>query len=220
MYEEIVSLFTKHQNKEIAEQQASYLKNHFVFFGIKTPERRMLVRPYLKQWRQAEGIDWQFIEKLWQNEHRECQYVALDFLQSRQKKLRFEDIERLLPLIQSKQWWDSIDSFDQLLGVIGLEDNRVDELMLVWAEDVDFWLRRIAIDHQLGRREKTNEALLANILLKNISEKEFFIKKAIGWALRDYSKTNPTWVKQFIQEHEKQMQPLSIREGMKYVPKD
>ena len=74
--------------------------------------------------------------------------------------------------------------------------------MLEWSLDEDFWLRRIAIDHQLGRKEKTNTALLEKILVNNLGSREFFINKAIGWSLRDYSKTDPEWVRDFIRTYE------------------
>ena len=70
--------------------------------------------------------------------------------------------------------------------------------MLDWSKDDDFWIRRIAIDHQLCRREKTNTELLEKIIVNNFGSNEFFINKTIGWALRDYSKTNPLWVKEFF----------------------
>jgi hypothetical protein len=104
-----------------------------------------------------------------------------------------------------------------IIGDIGLKDKRVDELMLKWSVDEDFWVRRVAIDHQLGRKEKTNTDLLEKILTNNFGSKEFFINKAIGWALRDYSKTNPDWVRYFIGKYKNKMDKLSIREGSKYI---
>ena len=89
--------------------------------------------------------------------------------------------------------------------------------MLKWSESDDMWLRRIAIDHQLCRKEKTDAALLKKILINNLGSDEFFINKAIGWSLRDYSKTNPQWVREFLQEHKESLSTLSIREGSKYI---
>lgn len=89
--------------------------------------------------------------------------------------------------------------------------------MLELSLSEDFWLRRIAIDHQLGKKDKTKPELLAAIILNNLGSSEFFIKKAIGWSLRDYSKTNPDWVREFVKEHKNQMAPLSIREARKYI---
>ena len=110
-----------------------------------------------------------------------------------------------------------IDCFDAVIGEIGLRDSRVDELMLVWSKEEDFWLRRIAIDHQLNRKEKKNKELLEKIIVNNLGSREFFINKAIGWALRDYSKTNLKWVENFINTYQNQMNHLSIKEASKYL---
>lgn len=110
-----------------------------------------------------------------------------------------------------------IDCFDAVIGEIGLRDSRVDELMLVWSKEEDFWLRRIAIDHQLNRKEKTNKELLEKIIVNNLGSSEFFINKAIGWSLREYSKTNPTWVKELIDKYKDKLDKLSIREASKYI---
>lgn len=112
---------------------------------------------------------------------------------------------------------DTIDFLDRVIGEIGLRDNRVNEVMLTWSKDDDFWIRRVAIDHQLCRKEKTNTELLEKILVNNFGSDEFFINKAIGWALRDYSKTNPEWVRKFINKYKDKMNSLSIKEGSKYI---
>ena len=119
--------------------------------------------------------------------------------------------------VKSKQWWDTIDSLIKPIGKIGLRDGRVDDLMLAWSKDNDFWVRRVAIEHQLLRKNKMNTELLEKILENNLNSSEFFISKAIGWALRDYSKTNPAWVKKFINDHYSDMAALSIKEGSKYL---
>lgn len=134
-----------------------------------------------------------------------------------QDLLTYEDIPKIRTYIKAKQWWDTIDLFDQVVGRIGLQDSRVDDLMLEWSLDEDFWLRRIAIDHQLGRKEKTNTELLEKILVNNLGSREFFINKAIGWSLRDYSKTDPEWVRDFIRTYGEKMDMLSVREGSKYL---
>lgn len=103
------------------------------------------------------------------------------------------------------------------IGKIGLRDEKVNDLMLTWSKDNDFWVRRVAIEHQLLRKDKMNIELLEKILENNLNSSEFFINKAIGWALRDYSKTNPEWVREFIENHVSDMAPLSIKEGSKYL---
>ena len=133
------------------------------------------------------------------------------------KYLTFEDIPKLKQYITKKEWWDTIDCFDSVIGEIGLRDNRVEKLMLEWSKDKDHWLRRIAIDHQLNRKKKTNKELLEQIIVNNFGSEEFFINKAIGWSLREYSKTNPTWVKEFLDKYKDKLNKLSIREASKYI---
>ena len=90
-------------------------------------------------------------------------------------------------------------------------------LMLQWSLDENIWLRRIAIDHQLSRKEKTDTEMLEKILENNLGSDEFFINKAVGWALREYSKTNPQWVRAFIKKNKEKMASLSVREASKYL---
>ena len=103
------------------------------------------------------------------------------------------------------------------IGALALKDPNVNKILLEWSLDENIWLRRIAIDHQLLRKEKTNTELLEKILKNNLGQVEFFINKAIGWALRNYSKTNPERVKNFIEENKEKMAKLSIKEASKYL---
>ncbi|MFU7517850.1 DNA alkylation repair protein, partial [Clostridium sp. HCS.1] len=103
----------------------------------------------------------------WEDEHREVQYVAIDYLLAMQKFINFDDIPHIKKYIKTNQWWDSIDNFDGIVGNIAFVDNRINDLMLVWSKDEDFWLRRLAIDHQLGRKDKTDNELLEKILTNN-----------------------------------------------------
>ena len=134
-----------------------------------------------------------------------------------QKYLTYDDVPRIFKYIKSKQWWDTIDGLDSIVGNIALKDERINDLMLKWSKDEDFWVRRISIDHQLCRKEKTNTELLEKIIVNNFGSNEFFINKAIGWSLRDYSKTNPEWVKNFVNKYKCKMDKLSIKEASKYI---
>ncbi len=145
------------------------------------------------------------------------QYAALDYLEIRKKLLTPSDLPRLKKLAQTKSWWDTIDFLDRLVGSIIAQFPETKEIILSWSCDEDIWLRRLAIDHQLLRKEETDTELLENILVNNLGQTEFFINKAIGWALRDYSKTNADWVRDFIEQHREEMSALSIREGSKYL---
>ena len=115
---------------------------------------------------------------------------------------------------------DSSDVLDRIVGDIALRHPEVNTILLAWSTDDNIWLRRVAIDHQLLRKQHTDTALLEKIICNNLGQKEFFINKAIGWALRDYSKTNPEWVQGFIDRYRHKMAKLSLREAGKYLPRE
>lgn len=207
----------ENSDPELARQMESYMRNKFKFYGLKTPERRKSYHDLIKLKKANKKIDWKFLDQAWADDHREAQYFVCDYLIALEKYLKFEDIDHIFNYVKSKQWWDTIDSLIKPIGNIGLRDDRVNDLMLAWSKDDDFWVRRVAIEHQLLRKEKMNVELLNAILENNLGSSEFFINKAIGWALRDYSKTNPDWVKNFINKHHTEMATLSIKEGSKYL---
>lgn len=217
-YQELKQNLIENSNPELAKQMEKYLRNKFKFYGLKSPERRKSYHDLIKAERKNKKIDWKLLDQAWSDSHREAQYFACDYLISLEKYLTFEDIDHIFYYVKSKQWWDTIDSLIKPIGKIGLRDERVNELMLAWSKDNDFWVRRVAIEHQLLRKDKMNIELLEKILENNLNSSEFFINKAIGWALRDYSKTNPEWVREFIENHVSDMAPLSIKEGSKYLP--
>ena len=213
LYEEM----TQHKNEEQAQKMSKYMLNKFEYIGIKTQERREIFKNFFKKYKNEEKIDWEFVNKCWENKYREFQYVAADYLKNMKDKLTIDDIPKLKQFILKKSWWDTIDNLDMTIGALALKDSNVNKIFLEWSIDENIWLRRIAIDHQLLRKEKTNTELLEKILKNNLGQAEFFINKAIGWALRDYSKTNPNWVKNFIEKNREKMAKLSIREASKYL---
>ncbi|MDG3132464.1 DNA alkylation repair protein [Streptococcus suis] len=193
-----------------------YMKDHFAFLGVRTPERRKISKTFFKDFHES-GINWKFIEACWKNPYREFQYIAIDYLITKKNDLVLEDLQRLKELAQTKSWWDSIDGLDELVGQIVFQYPVAKRTMIEWSLHEDFWLRRIAIDHQLLRKQETDTELLENILINNLAQSEFFINKAIGWSLRDYSKTNPDWVREFLNKYRDKMAPLSIKEASKYI---
>ena len=213
LYEEMI----QHKNEEQAQKMSKYMLNKFEYIGIKTPERRKIFKNSFKEYKNKEKIDWEFVNKCWENKYREFQYVAADYLKNMKDKLTIDDIPKFKQLILKKSWWDTIDNLDMTIGALALKDLNVNKILLEWSLDENIWLRRIAIDHQLLRKEKTDTELLEKILKNNLGQAEFFINKAIGWALRDYSKTNPNWVKNFIEKNREKMAKLSIREASKYL---
>ena len=203
-------------NADDARAMKAYMRSRFEFLGVKTPARRKAAKAFFKKHGGAD-IDWRFVRQAWEHPFREMQYAALDYLETRKNLLYPGDLPQLKKLAQTKSWWDTIDFLDRLAGgiIAGFPETR--PVILQWSRDEDIWLRRLAIDHQLLRKDQTDQHLLEQILVNNLNQTEFFINKAIGWALRDYSKTNPEWVKNFIRQHHGKMAPLSIREASKYL---
>lgn len=216
-YQIIKKRFEEHQDPQRSIAMAKYMKHHFKFYGISTTPRKALYQDLIKQAKKDQVIDWEFLELCYDDEHREFQYLVIDNLCAMQPYLQYETIELIEPFLRKKQWWDSIDGFDTVVGDIGLRDVRVNEIMKAWAKDENIWMRRLAIDHQLTRKQQTDTALLKTILLHNLGSDEFFINKAIGWSLREYSKTNPAWVKDFLDTYHEDMAQLSIKEAGKYI---
>ena len=208
--------FEKLKNNKKAIEMSAYMKNQFAFLGIQANPRKEIENKIFK-FVSKEDLDFKFTDKCYKNKYREFQYAAVDYLNFKKKYLNMSHIEILKNYILTKSWWDTIDHLDKIVGDIALQDERVNEILLNWSLDDNIWLRRIAIDHQILRKEKTNAELLEKIIINNFNQNEFFINKAIGWSLRDYSKTNPKWVRDFIKRHENSMSNFSIREASKYI---
>ena len=229
----IIEEFRQYKNEENAEKQAAYLRHQFEFIGLKTPERRLLAKDFLKEKKADKKIDWKLVFEFWNLPEREFQYLALDYLHQMKKWFIFDDMEKIKKLIVSKSWWDTVDALDELVGQLLLTGRKqatendstayeqVKTLVKEWAQAENFWIRRIAIDCQLSFKNQTDLELLSYNIEKNLLGSsfadEFFITKAIGWALRDLAKTNSAWVIKFIEEHENKMAKLSIREASKHL---
>ena len=213
---EIIDCLEARADNARALDMSKYMKNKFEFFGVGAKERNEIWKPYFKEAKKTKKIDWEFIEICFKHEKRECQYTAAYYLKYMQNSLSEDDIPKLKELVLTKSWWDTVDILDKVIGSIIYNNKKLYSIMLEWSEDDNIWLRRVAIDHQLLRKEHTDIKLLEKILINNLNHKDFFVNKAIGWALRDYSKTNPLWVRNFIERHRENMASLSIREASKY----
>ena len=216
-FQRLKDLYENNSDKRQADKMSAYMQNKFVFLGIPKPKRAVLQKQFFAADKKTDPIDWKFVFDCFAADGREFQYAAMDYLKRHIKQMTAADIPNLKNLIETKSWWDSVDTIDQFVGEIALGDRRVNQMLLEWSTDKNIWLRRTAIDHQLGRRDKTDTELLAQILKNCFGTNEFFINKAIGWALREYSKTNPDWVREFIAENGKSMVKLSIKEAGKYL---
>lgn len=199
---------------EKAAQMSAYLKGQFAFLGIQKPARAVLTKDFLNHSRK-EPVDWEFIEACYAKPQREFHYFAVDYLLLMKNKLLQDDIYRIESLITRNSWWDTVDMFNIPLGVMFLNYPQTGEVIRRWMTGENLWLRRMSIIFQLHLKERTNTAFLAEAIESNSGSKEFFINKGIGWALREYSKANAEWVREFIKTHK--LVPLSVREASKYI---
>ncbi|WP_188382857.1 DNA alkylation repair protein [Ornithinibacillus halotolerans] len=218
MIHKLVKELEANRNLENAIPMEKYMKDHFTFLGIKTPERKKITNQFFKDTGIIkEAFDRDFILQLWAMDEREYQYIALDYIDKMLRKINVEDLALFEELIVTKSWWDTVDMLAQKpVGKIASIDSRViSDTIDSWSVHDNLWLIRTAILFQLKYKEKTNEDILYTYIIRNAESKEFFIQKAIGWALREYSKINPTSVRYFIENTK--LAKLSIREGSKYL---
>ena len=213
---ELIHVLRENSDQEQAVKMASYMKDNFLFLGIPKPKLKILAKPFLAEHRKK-PLDWNLIFDLWDLDFREAQYVALLYLDAHKKEIKPEDILQIKRLVTTKSWWETIDSLDEYVGLIALQDDSAKNVLQEWSVDENLWLRRVAIDFQQRYKEKTDKEFLAKTIINNLGSNEFFINKSIGWSLREYSKTNPGWVKDFIDQHRENMSSLSIKEASKYI---
>ena len=207
----------ENRNELLAVSMERYMQDKFSFLGVRGATRTEIYKKHFPEARKSKVIDWEFIETCWNKEEREFQYAVVYYLKTMQKFLKREDISRLKYLIVTKSWWDTVDLLAKVVGSLVIRFEGLDQIMLEWSKDSNIWLRRVAMLHQLSFKEKVDEGLLEKILLANLGDNEFFINKAVGWALRDYSKFNPEWVTKFIEKNRENMANLSLREASKYL---
>lgn len=213
---DIFKIFYNNRNEEQAIPMAKYMKNKFPFLGLKKPERAALSKEFLKARKKDTRIDWDFIFKCYDMPEREFQYLAIDYMEKAKKLFTSNDMENIEKLLTTKSWWDSVDAINKIVGHIAMEYPEIKEdIILKWMKSDNIWLNRVSIIFQLKYKEKTDTEFLSKAILHNSQTNEFFINKAIGWALREYSKTNKEWVKNLINNNT--LHPLSVREGSKYI---
>lgn len=213
----IINAFIENRNEDNAKYMKAYMKDNFEYLGIKTPLRKELEKEFLKEKSKEALIDKELVRELWRNEYREFQYVALDYLVKQKKKLQKEDITFIRELIVTKPWWDTIDLIaSHLVGEICKKyPELIYEYILNWSTDENMWIRRTAILYQLKYKQDTDRNILEKVIKDNIEDEEFFIRKAIGWVLREYSKTNKDWVSEFVANN--RLSKLSKKEASKYL---
>lgn len=216
-YLKIKKIFESMEDKENAIAMSKYMRNMFDFYGLPTPKRKKVYNDFIKSEKKLKKIDWEFLDKCYEDQHREFQYLVYDYLLAMKQYVSYEDISKIQNYVIKKSWWDTIDFLCKVVGDVGIRDSRVKDLMIEWSKNENIWIKRTAIEHQLCLKEKTDTKLLEQIIVNCFGSDEFFINKAIGWALRDYSKTNPKWVKDFVNRYNDKMDSLSIKEASKYI---
>lgn len=213
-------LFDKNANIENAFSMKKYMKGKFNFYGIKSPLRKELCKPFLnKENRPPIDEIVEIIINLWNEPKRELQYFALELLIKYSKQLKAEDYSIFEIMITNKSWWDTVDLIAS--NLVGTHFNIFSEIKKPISEKLinsdNMWLNRTAIIFQLKYKETTHEEMLYSYILQHAGSLEFFIRKAIGWSLREYAKTNPESVMHFVKTNENKLSGLSIREALKHI---
>jgi 3-methyladenine DNA glycosylase AlkD len=213
------TLFEQHANPAQAAPMKKYMRDQFEYLGIKTPERVALQKDFYAKHGLPDFADLDTIlRELWSLPQREFQYTAVGLLSRCEMQIPAKFVTTIEYLIVTKSWWDTVDSIaGDTTGVHFKRFPDVREKYLAkWRASDNFWLRRTAILFQLNYKQETDFDLLCDLIRENFGSKEFFINKAIGWALRQYARTNPKAVKKFVTAT-KELHPLSRREAMKHL---
>jgi 3-methyladenine DNA glycosylase AlkD len=199
----------------------AYMLEQFAFLGIRAAPRRQALRglPRLNTWTAHDLLA--LADKLWAAPEREFQYVAVDLLSKYHRQLGMDSVAQLLELVQRKSWWDTVDALAGVVGDIVLRaratDAHAQRAMDECLVHPHLWVRRIAMLHQLGWKAQTDQERLFRYALALSGETDFFIRKAIGWALRDQARTQPEAVRRFLAQHENQFSGLTRREAGKHL---
>lgn len=201
-----------------ANEMQRYMQYKFQFIGISAGERRLLQRQFIKKHGLPDSKNfWQVINELWEYEEREYQYFALDLMQKHIKHLEKDDINTIEKLICNKSWWDTVDRLStwECGEYFKKFPKEIPAFIDKWVSSKNIWLQRSAILFQLRYKKRLDFELLKKIIIQLNNKDEFIIQKAIGWSLREYSKTNPKAVINFVNDSD--LSQLSRREALKVI---
>lgn len=214
---QLEAAFNQNKNEENAFQMKKYMKDLFSFYGIKTTERRAIFHDLLKSYKQEISENYREIAlTLFKKEYRELHYCGIEILiKNLKKNYRKDDIKLIETFLITNSWWDSVDTISKyLLGQYLIEfPNKTEKVIEHFSNSENKWLNRSAILFQLGYKKNTNYELLFSECVKHSQSKEFFIQKAIGWALREYGSVNPGLVLNFV--NNTNLKPLSRKEAIR-----
>ena len=210
--------FRQQADRNIAINQEAYLQNQFELYGLPTPLRKEIQKPFLLKENLPNKKELpHIITELWSKPQREFQYFAIDLNRKYLKKIEFQDIELFELMITNKSWWDTVDLIaTNLVGAyFKLFPEQIIPVTKKWMNSDNMWLQRTCLIFQLKYKEEIDTDLLTDYILQLKDTKEFFINKAIGWILREYTRKNPEWVIDFVNKHE--LSNLSKREALKLI---
>lgn len=218
-YQHVRDLFREKGNSDMAQTQMQYLRNQYEFFGLKMPHWAALTKDIHKEQGLPEGEQLKLLARLcFDDDHREMHYFALQTVEKTLKKQPPEFVEFLEELILSRSWWDTVDWLNKLVGQHFLRFPELTRPVTErWMASGNIWLQRVCLIFQLTYKEKTDADLLFDYVRRLSGSKEFFIQKGAGWALRQYSKTNPETVRQFVEATG--LAPLTRREALRLIKK-
>lgn len=217
--ENLTKAFELQRNDAIAQQQKAYMKDKFDFFGLKTPVRRDIQKPFLeREFLPNKEEAFEIIQLLWKKNEREYHYFAQELFMKYKKKLDVKDVDLIEYLVTHNSWWDTVDLIATHMAgeYFKRYPEQIKDIITKWSISENMWLRRTAILFQLKYKSDTNTELMSDIIEKNLGSKEFFINKAIGWVLRDYSRVDSNWVIQFVEDHP-QLSNLSKKEALRLL---
>lgn len=212
--------FYQHADFDIAKGQQAYMKDNFVFIGMKTETRRLVQKSFLvKRFLPGKTEAIQIVELLWQKPERDFQLFGQELFFKYLKQLEKSDIETIEFMIAHKSWWDTVDFIAvKLAGAYfkKFPDQR-NTIIKNWLNSDHIWLKRSALLFQLKYKSEMDREFLTMVIRQCLGSKEFFINKAIGWILREYSRTNPEWVLVFVDENSNELSNLSQKEALRLM---
>ena len=211
-------VFERNANKTIAGEQKAYMRNQFEYYGLKAPIRRALQKPFLtrpnlpEKSRLTHSIKW-----LWTRPQREYQHFGQELVFKYLKQFESTDLDLIEYMVTHKSWWDTVDYIAVKLigGYFKIYPDHRNHQVQAWMESNNLWLQRSSLLFQLKYRNNLDTAFLSGVVKQLLGSNEFFINKAIGWVLREYSKTDPQWVRAFVEENT--LAPLSKKEALRLI---
>lgn len=213
---EIFEKYYQKANPEKAPAMAAYMKNQFPFLGIQSPGRKEINDHYFRKLKDIKSFDWEFVFKSMNMPEREFTYLATEYIYRFRNLIdpsSFINIERAALI---KPWWDSIDSIAPSVGFLCKKHPvLLGDFIEKWIYADNVWLKRVSIIFQLKYKKETNLEILSQAILENKETNEFFVNKAIGWALREYSKSDSKWVLDFVNRN--RLSKLSENEALKWI---